>query len=173
MESYSYKNVIYKWDRNRWRLLAQTKTIISECGSSNVHRSPRTVSLLYIWEFISLSLLKRRTSSTASLTMVTANTKAWLTGRTMNLIESWNNGFKRQLVRSFIHRSVMDSFRSCYNRFNSPAAPSKCRDTRFSGMAQTVSKPPPRNTSWGKTWTAGIKPKIKNRQEQDNASFIS
>lgn len=65
---------------------------------------------------------------------------------------------KRQLVTSFIHRSVMDSFRSCYN---SPAAPSKCRDTRFSEMARTGSKPPPRNTSWGKTWTAGIKPKIK------------
>lgn len=41
--------------------------------------SPLIVSLLYSWEFISLSLLQRRTSSTASLTMVTANTKPWKT----------------------------------------------------------------------------------------------
>lgn len=46
--------------------------------------SPLTVSLLYSWEFISLSLLHRRTSSTASLTMVTAKTKPWTTRKKRN-----------------------------------------------------------------------------------------
>lgn len=82
-----WSNCWSQWSSNR--MLCVYGIISSGCV---ILWSPLTVSLLYSWEFISLSLLQRRTSSTASLTMVTANTKPWTTRKKKrnNKSDDWN-----------------------------------------------------------------------------------